>query len=434
MSDGDRGRHPKNIGKKIPQKLLLFGGDCHAVNEFLITKSEKSIFALLQYLNSLLRSFGYVIQANNPISGLFIILAIGIASYKAMFSALLMSSLAFIFAKLIQQDILGNLNGFFSYNAVLHAVVSVGYVPTVYSTVSVSEPKFWLFLFMYILIFCLLNNTIPPRILSSHLLDPPIKWSGNHSELADQIKNESFMINSTLSSPDLNGSRQRRDVDGENYLEALLDNEQKWTSTDDNIEIKLPEEEQIGDFSNATHLHWGEFFSGTIMALSQVYGLNDIPCSVLMFLALVVYSPTTALFSYAGSFVGTLLGVFLTSDYEKVYNGTWGYNGLLSSGALAGFGFVLTPQSAFLAFIAVLFCTVFQHFITPLFDSINVPVFHIPFIVTTFIFLLVSAEVEKALPRPGIYTYPEKHRREFKNANIANMEGYLNRARGSDEV
>lgn len=365
-------------------------------------------FASVDYAFSIFIHFIFfqVIQANNPISGLFIILAIGIASYKAMFSALLMSSLAFIFAKLIQQDILGNLNGFFSYNAVLHAVVSVGYVPTVYSTVSVSEPKFWLFLFMvtlisvyftssfanlfryvwhypipcftipfnilqYILIFCLLNNTIPPRILSSHLLDPPIKWSGNHSELADQIKNESFMINSTLSSPDLNGSRQRRDVDGENYLEALLDNEQKWTSTDDNIEIKLPEEEQIGDFSNATHLHWGEFFSGTIMALSQVYGLNDIPCSVLMFLALVVYSPTTALFSYAGSFVGTLLGVFLTSDYEKVYNGTWGYNGLLSSGALAGFGFVLTPQSAFLAFIAVLFCTVFQHFITPLFDSVS---------------------------------------------------------------
>lgn len=58
--------------------------------------------------------------------------------------------------------------------------------------------------------------------------------------------------------------------------------------------------------------------------------------------------------------------------------------------------------------------------------------FHLPFIVTTTIFLLVTAEVEKALPRPGIYSYPEKHLQEFKNQYKDHLEGHHGRARVSE--
>lgn len=418
---------------------MIFGGDCHLINEFLETKSEKSIFGLLQYFNSLLRSFGHVrtfisiiiiisifivaiitnlravvshfyfilifqvIFANNPISGLIILAAIGTADYKAMFAALLTSSLAFLFAKILQQDILGNLNGFFGYNAVLHAVVSVGYLPTLYESIDLDEPRFWLFLIFvtlisvyftsafanlfrylwhypipcftipfnvlqYVLIFCLLNNSIPPRILSSHLLEPRFKYEGNQSEVAIASTNENSTVN--LSYVELSSLQRRHAREKvEDLEESEID--QNWSPTDFDRETETSTQKTVKNFSNGTHLNWGETFSGTIIALSQVYGLKDIPCSILMFLALIVYSPTTALFCYIGSFFGTLVGIFLSSDFEKVYNGIWGYNGLLCGGALAGFGFVLTAQSAFLALIAVLFCTVFQHFITPLFDTVS---------------------------------------------------------------
>lgn len=333
---------------------------------------------------------------------------IGIASanYRAMFAALLTSSLAFLFAKLLQQDVLGNLNGFFGYNAVLHAVVSIGYLPSIYESIAIDEPKFWMFLFFttlisvyfttafanlfrylfhypipcftlpfnilqYLLIFCILNNSIPPKILSPRLLEPSIKSNLNNLELVTPAQNDSIMSN--LSSYSVNGllRRKRNENEGNEIFVEDISHDQKWQLDDFEKEIKNSSLVVDENLMNKTHLHWGETFSGTITALSQVYGLNDIPCSILMFLALIIYSPTTALFCYSGSFVGTLVGVILSSNFEKVYNGMWGYNGLLCGGALAGFGFVLTPQSAFLALIATLFCTVFQHFITPLFTSVR---------------------------------------------------------------
>ncbi|EEB11289.1 urea transporter, putative [Pediculus humanus corporis] len=383
-------------------------------------------------------------------------LAIGWADYKAMFAGLFTSTLSFAFAKILQQDVLGNLNGFFSYNAVLHAVVSVGYLPTIYESISLYEPRFWFFLsfatlisvyftsafanlfrylwhypipcftipfnvLQYVLIFCLLNNSVPPKLLSSHLLEPGLK--PNVTQL-----NKTAKLNETHFFPfDPNEvSRRRRETEDGIKND---DNYTKWLKDDSDFAdlIPPPPGPEGNHRSNDSHLNWGETFSGTITALSQVYGLNNIPCSILMYLALLVYSPTTALFCYLGSFLGTLTGIFFSPDFEKVYAGFWGYNGLLCGGALAGFGFVLTPQSAFLAFVAILFSTVFQHFITPMFNAMDVPIFHIPFIFTTVIFLLVTGEYEKTLPRPGIYSYPEKHREEFKNQRENRFDGYLSR-------
>lgn len=482
MSEVDFSTRRQSVfGNRVSEKWLVFVGDCENINNYLQEKSGKTVFILLQYLNSLLRSFGQVIFANNPISGLLILLAIGISDYKAMLTAILLSSLGFLFAKLLQQDYLGNLNGFFSYNSVLHAVVSVSLLPQLYDSISIAEPKFWLFLIMttfisvyvtsalanllrylgqhpvpcltlpfnvlqFMLIFCLLNNSMPSKILSNHLIEAPVAKTPKYDdfpifELGIPGKNETQPLNVhetfQLDEAFEKNRRKRKSYGRRNATKESIDRKGRnriWVRsvTDATFNNSLSEEESLP--SNKTHLNWGKIFSGTIVSLSQVYGLNNIPGSVLMYLALVIYSPTTALFSYLGSLLGTLIGVHFASDPEEIYNGIWGYNGLLCAAGLGGYGFVLTVHSMILALTSVVFSTVLQHFMTPLFLYLNAPILLLPFNLTTIFFLFVTSDSSTSLPRPPNHTFPEKHRYDFKNLYKKSMDRYMRRSHVSETL
>lgn len=332
-----------------------------------------------------------------------------------MLTAILTSSLAFAFAKLLQQDSLGNLNGFFGYNPVLHGVVSVGFLPYFYPSIDINEPKFWLFiiittfisvyttsalanlfrylgqhpvpcftlpfnLLQFMLIFCLLHNSMPSKILSNHLIEAPETKTGKYEELPileviipgknDSVLHDPFHIDETLEKNlEKRMNHGRRNVEKENIDQR--NRNRIWLRSVDDASLNNSLNVTENPISNQTHLNWGKIFAGTIVSLSQVYALNNIPGSVLMYLALVIYSPTTALFSYLGALLGTLIGVHFALDPEEIYNGVWGYNGLLCAGGLAGFGYVLTVQSAVLAFSAVIFSTVLQHFMTPMFIYVS---------------------------------------------------------------
>lgn len=300
-------------------------------------------------------------------SGAIIILAIGVADYRALLAGAFASTLSFVFALLLRQDSSAILNGGFGYNPVLHGVVSIGALPSIYPEITEFPPKFWLFLFFttlmsvyvtsafnslfkhigrhpvpcftlpfnvlqFMLIYCLLHNTVPSRIVSHHLLIAPA------------------------------------DVLAANETTELFDNEplnrtQNFT-LDSNASTELR--------PNLTeHLNWGETFSGSIVAIAQVYGLNNIPCAALMYLALFVYSPIMTGFAYLGSLLGTLLGIQFADSLLDVYSGVWGYNGLLCAAALGGFCFVLNVQSTLLAIASVIFTTALQHFLNPVFVLVS---------------------------------------------------------------
>ncbi|KAL0271763.1 UNVERIFIED_CONTAM: hypothetical protein PYX00_008758 [Menopon gallinae] len=458
MSESDTLSKPsKFFGKDAREKFLVFAGDCELINEYLHLKSQGSVFVLLRYINSLLRSFGYVIFANNPISGFIIMVSILSADPTAGLAAVLCSTLSFLFALILKQDSLGNLNGFFGYNAVLLGTCTAGLLPRLYDSVSVDEPKFWLFLIFttfvsvyvtsalanlfrylgqhpipcfllpfnflqYILIFCLLNNSVPPTVLSEHLLRAP-----GRADLVPSASppSERYPPNAERTGEGLLPSRDElsRSADLANGTPSVVS------------ELPLDEDRIPGNVSADTSANgqivwnWGRVFSGTIVSASRVYGLDHVPASAFILLALMFYSPITTLFCYTGSVIATLLGTAFAARPEEVYDGLWGYNGFLCGGALAGFGFVLTVHSALLTFGAVLFSTVLQHCLTPMFSALDVPMFAVPFNLTAILFLFVTSDSEKALSRPANYTFPEKHRYEFNRRFRREFEGYPRRAR-----
>lgn len=184
-------------------------------------------------------------------------LGIGIADYLALLAGIYASTVSFIIALVFRQDSHAIINGGYGFNPVLHGVVSVGALPSIYPEIQMFPPRFWLFLLIttilsvyatsafnnlfkhinqhpipcfslpfnllqFMLIYCLLHNTMPEGILSDHLLQAPA-YRSNQTEFntTEEVFNITQITNSTV--PIVSG-----------------------------------------------HLNWGETFSGTIVAITQV--------------------------------------------------------------------------------------------------------------------------------------------------------------------
>lgn len=52
-----------------------------------------------------------------------------------------------------------------------------------------------------------------------------------------------------------------------------------------------------------------------------------------------------------------------------------------------------------------------------------------PYNITTILFLFVTSGNDRALARPSILSFPEKHREEYNNVSSEHLEGYLRRVR-----
>lgn len=192
-------------------------------------------------------------------------------------------------------------------------------------------------------------------------------------------------------------------------------------------------------------VRWGEeaeefpvnsVLHGIAVSMGQVYAIHTLKPSIIINLAVILSSPLLFVMSTIGASVGTLVSlVFLdSSEYDQIYDGIWGYNGLLSMAAVSCVFFPFTPAS----FIAGLVNTVLSVFIQrALANNMNMvssllnhtivindklfslqnylPVFTLPMTLVTLVMLLVSSErqsrwcgVGGQLVRCEDMSYPEK--------------------------
>ena len=125
----------------------------------------------------------------------------------------------------------------------------------------------------------------------------------------------------------------------------------------------------------------------------QVYGVDTLAGSLLMYGAVVLYSPLLAIVEYSGALLGTLLALAMSPPpYDAVYAGIWGYCPLLTAGAVGGYFVVLTPSAIPSTILAIASTVALQAFLTPVMKVIGIPVFTLPFVFVTWIFLLLTTE------------------------------------------
>ncbi|XP_066993717.2 uncharacterized protein [Anabrus simplex] len=185
-------------------------------------------------------------------------------------------------------------------------------------------------------------------------------------------------------------------------------------------------------FYDPNHADWGQVFTGILLSMTQVFGACNAPAAALMYLGVLIFSPTTGLMCLLGATLSTLTGLlFCPPPYTDVYQGVWGFNGLLCAAAMSGFCFVLTPQSVALGLTCALFATCLQNVLNILFSAVPMPIMSVPFNISALLFACVtSAEVKSGLIHPDTFSFPERHRYDW----LAKMKAEKQKDESPNEV
>jgi len=137
-------------------------------------------------------------------------------------------------------------------------------------------------------------------------------------------------------------------------------------------------------------ISWLGVGQGILLSMGQVYAVNNLLSSLLMCLAVGLYSPLLLCMSMLGASLGTILPLAFipTTDYTQIYQGLWGYCPLLSMAAVSCV-FVSFSSSSFLAGFVTTVITVFvQRVLVRALREVPLPVFTLPFALPTLLILI----------------------------------------------
>nr|XP_050860601.1 urea transporter 2-like isoform X4 [Vespula vulgaris] len=318
-------------------------GDFVLLKKFLAEKN-KPIWIPLQLLDALLRGYGQVAFANNPLSGLLIVIALGATAPKILAFSAATGFLGLLLSMLMKDSQHVIENGLTVLNPLLIGALSCGLVPNFYG-------EFDAFSYLLILI-------------------------GTIISFVESLKIESID----------NATSDARIGDASFIAENVTD----------------------------VNVDWGMVFRGMVVSSSQLFSVDNVVAGAVIYLAVLIYSPTTAGFSFAGVFIGTLAGLELGAPHNEVFTGLWGFNCFLTGAALGGNLFVINVQTVAATLVAIVYTLVLQYVLRIIFGKIGLPFLTLPFLISTSLFLkLRSASSSAVFPKPFQSSYPEKQRHDY---------------------
>jgi urea transporter len=146
--------------------------------------------------------------------------------------------------------------------------------------------------------------------------------------------------------------------------------------------------------------------------IGQLFFLNSILAGVLIIIGIAFCSRIAAGFALVGSIVGMLTGLALGANGVTIYNGLWGFNSFDAALAIAGVFYVLTWRSALLGIVCAAFTAVLFGAIASFFVPWGLPALTLPFCFGTLTFVLLkdASRYFKWVPPTEVVT-PEEHLR-----------------------
>ncbi|XP_057337291.1 urea transporter 2-like isoform X2 [Microplitis mediator] len=254
-------------------------GDFFLLREKIVKNKNKSVFWFaFGIFDSLLRGIGQVIFANNPLSGLLILLALLFSSPLVICTGLLTGFLGLTVSMLIQEPLQNIENGLTVYNPVLVGCITYSLFPNNYNNGHWDS-------FSILLTFI---ATILSVYLTRSLATDNVPCVTLPFNLIETIL---FII---------------LIIQGDDSKINLIETNNIVNTTDNFINQNAKSNE------NSTNLDWGMVLRGMVVSSSQAYGVDNVPAGSIIYLALVIYSPVTAIFSFTGAVFGALI-VFLSS-------------------------------------------------------------------------------------------------------------------------
>ncbi|XP_046829776.1 urea transporter 2-like isoform X2 [Vespa crabro] len=373
-------------------------GDFFLWKKFLIEKN-KPIWVPLQLLDALLRGYGQVAFANNPLSGLLIVIALGATAPKILAFSAATGFLGLLLSVLMKDSQHIIENGLTVLNPLLIGTLSCNLVPKFYG-------EFDAFSYLLILIGTIISVYLARSLETVKF--PCTVWAFNLVELVllfvfttQNGFTESFKIKGTD-----NATSDARTNDASFIAENVTD----------------------------VNVDWGMVFRGMVVSSSQLFSVDNVVTGAVIYLAVLIYSPATAGFSFAGVFVGTLAGLELGAPHNEVFTGLWGFNCFLTGAALGGNLFVINVQTAAATLVAIVYTVVLQYVLRIIFGKVSryystiecaimlitirfqigLPFLTLPFVISSSLFLqLRSASLSAVFPKPLQSSYPEKQRHDY---------------------
>ncbi|RDU36742.1 urea transporter [Neobacillus piezotolerans] len=292
-----------------------------------------------------LRGLSQVLLIENAISGMIILLAITIASYKLAIIAFISSLIGTLVAQKGRADGDGLSKGLFGYNSVLTGLALFMFL---------SGPNDWIIalfgaaaaaILTAVMMFWMRNTKIP-ILTAPYIL---LTWS----MLLVSYRLKSFQLSQDLVPQSL--AHWKLNIKGE--------------------------------------INWIE---GAVSGLSQIFFIDHTAAGVLLFAAVIVAGWRYALFAVLGNVIALFTAYWLGGEHTLIYEGHYGYNAILAAIAAAyvfrdkkgGIPHLLSGIIA--AFLTVPLTASLDTWLMPY----GLPALTMPFVFTTWIILLVR----KVLP------------------------------------
>ena len=162
-------------------------------------------------------------------------------------------------------------------------------------------------------------------------------------------------------------------------------------------------------------LDWSRLPEAGLSGFGALYFTDQLLTAILVFVAIGICSPQGAILGLLGSFLGVLGGVIIGVPANKLYAGLWGYNGILVALAIGGMFFAPNRRSIFVAAVCAFVSGIACSLLGLLFSPLGLPIFNIPFCLVTIGCLLVLQRSLPSLVPIALYTVtsPEEHRQRF---------------------
>jgi len=331
-------------------------GECQLLRK-LIEKSPPGFRQILQGVDAGLRGISQVVFANNPISGLLMLIGLFMADVFIGLVAIYTSAVAVLVAAYSGQDKTLVQNGLTQFNAVLVGTVLISLWPAI--TGGSLTLRVWLLAVAGAAATVILDRAVAgflTGVRASHFTRP----GGARTEIG--VPGFTFPFN----------------LVGWAVWSVLL-------RTESLEEVESATAEVI---SNEEDIVWTQLLLGSVYGMGQVFGVLSLPCSILCYIGVAIFSPAIAI----AQFLGSLLACFVAlgvgvSSYSEVYIGVWSYSALLTAGAMV---FFTQPslRSLPLHLFAVFITVVLHSALSPILATFNLPIFTLPFVLTSWLFLL----------------------------------------------
>jgi urea transporter len=127
---------------------------------------------------------------------------------------------------------------------------------------------------------------------------------------------------------------------------------------------------------------------GMVEGVAQVYLIGSWIAGAIILIGLLVNSVRAAIFAFLASVVAALIAIWFGAGAISVEQGLWGFNAVLTGIALGAVFYRPTPTAMIYAVFGIVATVYVQAALTTLLSPYGIPTLTAPFVITTWLFLL----------------------------------------------